>query len=709
MKKILLFFVASFLSFNLLAQVLLQQDFSSGQMPPTGWMVFGNPANWVISQTAMSGGAMPEGKMTNSPAFNGTVRLISSSVNTVGQTLVIIQFKHLFDHTDGNSVPFTIAVDTRSNGGAWHTVWTKAATTDIDAETVTIPVSNTDVGSSNFQFCLYVTGSYLNFKAWYFDDILVLDPLALDAGMAAITIPSSFLGAHILKGKFVNVGESAISSINLNWQAVEGEVHTTSLSGLNVTTGSTLDFTCTDSVNLVPGIYDLKVWVSGVNGLATPDDNPVNDTMVKSIAIPEHIAMRRPMFEEFTSSTCNPCASFNNSTFNPFIAAHGDEITLVKYQMNWPGSGDPYYTAEGGVRRNYYGVNAVPDLYTDGKVTATNTAAVNTAFNNSISTVTYIDIESQYEIQGNNVIIDANILPYANYSNVTVYVAVIEHITSQNVATNGETEFHNVMMKMVPDANGTSANLAANQPFHLSFTQDMSATNVEQMSDLLVAIFVQDNSTKEIYQSNYSQLTGSMFTMTPPDGATGVLVNAPMLIQYHQPIRMVGGQAITNSNVGSLITLKENGPMGADAGFTATINSGKTLITVTPNPDLKYSQQYYLKVDTAENNSGVHTFAGISNFSTELSTVGLQNQVAASFKIYPNPANDLLNIELADNHGVKRIELLNSFGSTVRNLENVPLDEKTIRLNVANLPSGLYFVRLVGDSGQQTLKVFISR
>jgi len=200
-----------------------------------------------------------------------------------------------------------------------------------------------------------------------------------------------------------------------------------------------------------------------------------------------------------------------------------------------------------------------------------------------------------------------------------------------------------------------------------------------------------------------------MFTMTPPDGATGVLVNAPMLIQYHQPIRMVGGQAITNSNVGSLITLKENGPMGADAGFTATINSGKTLITVTPNPDLKYSQQYYLKVDTAENNSGVHTFAGISNFSTELSTVGLQNQVAASFKIYPNPANDLLNIELADNHGVKRIELLNSFGSTVRNLENVPLDEKTIRLNVANLPSGLYFVRLVGDSGQQTLKVFISR
>jgi hypothetical protein len=708
MKKILLFFVVSFLSFNLSAQVLLQQDFSSGQMPPTGWMVFGM-ANCVISQTTMSGGTIPEAVIKSTPAFNATVRLISSSVNTVGQTMVVIQFKHLFDHVDGNSTPFTIAVDTRSNGGAWHTVWTKAATTDIDAETVTIPVSNSDVGSSNFQFSLYATGNSLNFNAWYFDDIYVLDPLALDAGMASITIPSSFVGSHILNGKFVNVGETAINSINVNWQAIEGEVHTTSLSGLNVTTGNTLDFTCTDSVSVAPGVYDLKDWVSGVNGLTTPDDNPLNDTMVKSIAIPEHMAMRRPMFEEFTSSTCAPCASFNNSTFNPFIAAHGDEITLVKYQMNWPGAGDPYYTAEGGVRRNYYGVSAVPDLYTDGKVTGTSTAAVNTAFNNSISTITYIDIESQYEIQGNNVIIDANILPYANYSNVKIHIAVIERITTQNVATNGETEFHHVMMKMVPDASGTSANLTANQPYHLSFTQDMSATNVEQMSDLLVAIFVQDNSTKEIYQSNYSQQTGSMFTMTPTDGATGVLVNAPMLIQYHQPIRLVGGQAITNSNVANLITLKENGPMGADAGFTATINSGKTLITVTPSPDLKYNQQYYLKVGIAENNSGVPTLEGISNFSTELSTVGIQNTVSAAFKVFPNPAKDLLNIQLTENHGVKQIELLNSYGSRVRNLENVPLNEKNIRMNVASLSSGLYFVRLIGESGQQTVRLLIAR
>jgi hypothetical protein len=708
MKKLLLSLILSFLGFSLFAQVLLQQDFSSGQMPPSGWMAIG--ANFVISQTNMAGGASPEAKVKNTPAFSSTVFLISSSVNTTGLTSVIIQFKHLFDHTDGSTTPITLAVDTRTgSSGTWHNVWTKSATGDIDAETVTIVVNNSDVGASNFQFCFKLTGSSANLKAWYFDDVVVLDPLGLDAGMAAINIPSSFVGSHILKGKFVNVGETPINALDVNWQAIDGEVHTTNLTGLSVTTGNTYDFTCTDSVNVAPGGYDLKVWISGVNGLAVPDDNPVNDTMVKNVVIPEHMSMRRPMFEEFTSSTCNPCASFNAGTFNPFIAAHGEEITLVKYQMNWPGSGDPYYTAEGGVRRGYYGVNAVPDLYTDGKVTATNTTAVNNAFNASLNTVTYMDIESQHEIQGNNVVIDAYIYPYANYTNVTVNIAVIEHITTGNVATNGETEFHNVMMKMVPDASGTSVNLSANEPLHLQFTQDMSATNVEQMSDLMVAIFVQDNSTKEIYQSNYSVETGSMFTMTPANGSAGILVDAPMKIQFSQPIRLVGGQAITNTNAATLITLKENGPLGPDAGFTTTVNPTKTLITVNPSPNLKYNQLYYLKVDTAENMSGVHTFAGISNFTTELSTVGIQKQVSSSVKIYPNPADEVLNIQLPDNSSVKRIELLNSLGSVVRNQDNLSASEKFTHMNIANLPEGLYFVRLIGENSHQTIRLLISR
>ncbi len=710
MKKTLLSLLVLIVSAGLNAQVLLQQDFSAGVWPPSGWMVFGNQSNWAISQSNNAGGVISEGRTKSIPAFNGTMRFISPASNTSGLSQVIIQFKHMFDHVDGNSVAFTLSVATRaSSSGAWHEVWTKAATTDISAETVTILVNNTDVGSGAFQFCLVVTGSSQSFKDWFFDDITLLDPLTNDAGMASIGVPIMFVGNQAVSGKLVNVGETAINSIKVKWSLNEGDIHTTAYTGLNIATGSEFAYSCTDSIIAVPGVYNLKVWVSELNGSTTPDDNPANDFMIRSISVPDHLVYRRPMFEEFTSSTCSPCASFNNSTFNPFIAAHGEEITLVKYQMNWPGSGDPYYTAEGGVRRSYYGVNAVPDLYVDGKVCGTNSTAVNNAFNTSKATMCYLEVQSQHEIQGNNVIIDCNILPYANYSGVTVQIAVLERKTTQNATTNGETEFHNVMMKMVPDASGTMVSLIANQPYNLNYTVDMTGTNVEEMSDLMVVVFLQA-SNKEILNSDYMPETGSMIiSMIPADGSSNVAVNTPMVITYHQPVRMKDGSAITSSNLASVLTLKENNAMGTNASFTATINAAKTVITVTPDQNLKYSQQYYLKVDSLENNLGVNTFAKSSTFTTELSTVNLKEPKISSILIYPNPASDRIYIKSNEIAKINRIEMLNTIGKTVRVIENPVSTSNEVTLKVADLPSGIYFVRVLSEGNSQTMRVLVTR
>ena len=84
-----------------------------------------------------------------------------------------------------------------------------------------------------------------------------------------------------------------------------------------------------------------------------------------------------------------------------------------------------------------------------------------------------------------------------------MHTAVVEKVTTGNVATNGETQFEHVMMKMLPDANGTGFNFGANQAFQQSFSYDMSSTNVEEMDDLAVVIFVQDDGSKKIMQAKY--------------------------------------------------------------------------------------------------------------------------------------------------------------------------------------------------------------
>jgi hypothetical protein len=72
------------------------------------------------------------------------------------------------------------------------------------------------------------------------------------------------------------------------------------------------------------------------------------------------------------------------------------------------------------------------------------------------------------------------------------------------VGGNGETSFHHIMMKMLPNAQGTTQNFQFGETQHLEFTQDLSSTNVEEMSDLEVSIWVQNYSTKETYNSHFA-------------------------------------------------------------------------------------------------------------------------------------------------------------------------------------------------------------
>jgi hypothetical protein len=104
-------------------------------------------------------------------------------------------------------------------------------------------------------------------------------------------------------------------------------------------------------------------------------------------------------------------------------------------------------------------------------------------------------------------------------------VAVVENRTTGNVGNNGETQFYYVMMKMLPDANGTTiTSFSTSTPISYKFRQDMSATNVEQMTDLSVLVFVQNNSTKEVLQSTWS--TQSATGMEEADG-NGIIALFP--------------------------------------------------------------------------------------------------------------------------------------------------------------------------------------
>ncbi|MBC8320297.1 MAG: T9SS type A sorting domain-containing protein [Bacteroidetes bacterium] len=495
MKKMYLMLAGLFLASLLNAQTLLSEDFSSGTMPPSGWIALPLNSGWYSSPTAMAGGSSPECKFEGF-TYSGTARLISPYMNMTSVDTAVLMFKHYYTRA-GSGLSIGVAI---ADGTSWIPVWEETPTQNIGPEVITIMLTGTQIGGSNFRFCFYLSGNMTAVNTWYIDDVLMFAPSAFDCQLSSILTPGVITEPTPVVGAIVNLGNTVINEANLTWVSYSGIERDSTFTNLNMAFLETTELTF-DGMWISPfGQHDLKMWINSVNGQS--DYDQTNDTLVKSIEYQSIVLPRKPLFEEFTSSTCPPCATLN-STFVPWCITHADEITLVKYQMNWPGSGDPYYTAEGGTRRNYYGVNFVPDLYCNGGNISESTSAANAALISALELTSTFDIASTFTISGTNISITTNILPFATNSSLRVHNIVMEKITTGNVGTNGETEFHHVMMKMMPDANGASTSFVNGQPIQLLYNYDLSTTNVEEYDDLIVGVIIQDFSSKEVLQSSY--------------------------------------------------------------------------------------------------------------------------------------------------------------------------------------------------------------
>lgn len=496
MKKTLLFAFALLFATATMAQnraVLLQESFDGTSMP-AGWSISAQSSNWEVSGTNNAGGQPNEMHLTWSPQFNGMTRLVSPAVDLTGLNSVVFSFKHALDNYSGSN---TIGVATSSDGGStWNEGWSQGYS-NSNTYSVSQEISTPDLGQPNVQFCIFFNGSSYNINDWFFDDIMVFTLENLDLNLTAATL-SDFIGSGSTEFgiNVMNMGSTAVTSVEASYQ-VEGMAPVTETFTVNIPSLGASTLTFNTPTILAPGSYNVDYSINLVNGQA--DDIVDNNTLSKAVSVALATAERIPMIEHFTSSTCGPCVSVNTQMLT-FCNNNPGRYTYTKYQMNWPGNGDPYYTAEGGVRRTYYGVNAVPYVFLDSEY---NTPVSQTVFDQHAAKPAFFDITGSFSVEGNNINVIIDVMPYVD-ANARLYVTVNEKITTGNVGSNGEHEFRHVMMKMLPDAQGTTIDFVASELQHIEFTQDMSSTHVEEMDDLEVAIFIQNYGSKEIYNSHYA-------------------------------------------------------------------------------------------------------------------------------------------------------------------------------------------------------------
>ena len=661
MKKITLLFALVIISFWGFSQEFISEDFS-GSFPPTDWTIDAHSANWSQNSTENAGGSAPEAKFYYNPSFNGVSRLISPVIDLSGINSVVFSFKHMLDNYDATQYELKAAT-TSDGGNTWNEIWSVNPSGDIPAETQLITITNSDVGSADFQVAIIFDGNSYNIDNWYIDDVLLFAPLDLDASMNDITMPTMIAEPTEVTGSFTNMGNQTIYDFNINWQVDGGEIFTTSYSGETVDPLGSFDFTCTDLFMAPIGSYTMNVWISDVNG--GEDDNPDNNLASIMISIPSFVVSQKPAFEEFTSSTCAPCASFHN-TFVPWCEDHTDEIVLVKYQMNWPGSGDIYYTEQGGVRRNYYGVTWVPWLNLNGSTIGTNLAEVNAGFDEAITHNSTYKIASSFELVGSQITVNANILPFAGQEGMRVHMIVFENETTGNIGSNGETSFEHVMMRMIPDADGTQENFADRAPLGFTGTFDMSTTNVEELDDLSVAILVQHESSQEVLQAAYG-IKDAVFATED---------NLISLYYDNTEIPNFDPDELNYS-----VQLPEGTTTTPVISTGGAVDENATIVIVQPlNPNGTGT------VDVFAEDLLTH-----KQYTINFSVVGIDENNTSNVNIYPNPTKDFVYITGVED---AEVEIVSLDGKVIKSI----YINDNAKINLKGLEKGVYLLHIVSET-----------
>ena len=214
---------------------------------------------------------------------------------------------------------------------------------------------------------------------------------------------------------------------------------------------------------------------------------------------------RKVLLEIFTNASCGPCAPYNED-LRELLDTVPNNWTMVEYHVDWP-SIDPmneHNPTDPHTRRYYYSVSGVPRGHADGDVVYGYMAPVNLDTSEAKAAKFDINLTHWYSADGDSVYVRAVYKATTSVSgDLRSFVSIQEKeiLFDEAPGYNGETEFHHVHKKMLPDANGFSLPSSFASGDSVVWTGSWEIENMYDLNQLMVVAFVQDYATKEVHQA----------------------------------------------------------------------------------------------------------------------------------------------------------------------------------------------------------------
>ena len=268
-------------------------------------------------------------------------------------------------------------------------------------------------------------------------------------------------------------------------------------------------------------------------------------------------------------------------------------------------------------------------------------------------------------------------MSFANMSDVKAFVTVNEKVI-EKIGANGESEFRHILLTMLGGVSGTDIELEAGKYQRLEFTHDMSTTKMQDINDLEVALWLQNLTTKEVFNSHFAyEYTDHCYpvqnlNLNIEDGNLSITFEAP---EQGAPI---GYNVYKNG-----ILIAEN---TTELSHNITADDMNIICVVALYED-EMTSVPVVELDGA----GI----GVVETTTSENT----------FNIYPNPAKDFVKVS-TDNGQQTTVKIYNTVGMLVgTRLATSATNE--IEINVSEYNPGIYFINISNEEYNVTKKIVI--
>jgi len=217
---------------------------------------------------------------------------------------------------------------------------------------------------------------------------------------------------------------------------------------------------------------------------------------------------RRVLIEHFTNSQI-PSAKNKDIKINSIIDAFPKDAIDIQYHTSFNSTDELYsdYPLGASSREAYYGIDAIPYTFYDGKVAFDFSDNENSPDTTNLKSQALTDpsfkmsLESAKTNTSMNIKVRAKATEDITNRQLQLFVAIVEKAVTVNTATD-ELVFQNVLRRFLPNPGGTyiSTNWSSGDSKTYPFDYTINDYVVDK-DTLIIIAFIQDEITKEVLQT----------------------------------------------------------------------------------------------------------------------------------------------------------------------------------------------------------------